>query len=237
MNPHQEAIQLRFGQWEGSRLFQWILGGNHEKRFFQGPGFTLDGDLALFHGLEQGTLGFRGGPVDLVGQQYLGEDRPGMKNETPGFLLEDRGPQDITGKHVAGELDAAEIQAQAAGQHLGQGGLADPGQVLDQQVAAGKQAGERQPDLFILAQDNLADLGHDGIELFFHSLMNNNRIGVGQPLPPDPATLTFYRRVAKKINISFNIWTSNEKQHPLHRRHPTRGHQGCPGGQSRPGNP
>ena len=46
------------------------------------------------------------------------------------------------GQHVAGELDALELQPEQAGQHMGEGGLADAGDVLDQQVATGEHAGQ-----------------------------------------------------------------------------------------------
>jgi hypothetical protein len=35
-------------------------------------GGAVDRCLALLHALEQGGLGLRGGPVDLVGQDHLG---------------------------------------------------------------------------------------------------------------------------------------------------------------------
>jgi hypothetical protein len=37
---------------------------------------------------------------------------------------------------------------------VGEGGLADPGNVFDQQVAAGEQAGEGQPQRLGLAEDD-----------------------------------------------------------------------------------
>ena len=39
-------------------------------------GVVADGDLALLHGLEQGTLHFGGGTVDFIGQHKVGEDGP-----------------------------------------------------------------------------------------------------------------------------------------------------------------
>ena len=42
--------------------------------------------------------------------------------------------------------------------------LADPGQILDQQVAAREQAGERQADLALLAEDHPAGLIDDPLE-------------------------------------------------------------------------
>jgi len=41
-------------------------------------------------------------------------------------------------------------------EHVRQRGLADSRQVLDQQVAAREQAGQRQPDLCLFAEDDLA---------------------------------------------------------------------------------
>jgi hypothetical protein len=180
-NPHEKAVQLRFRQGVSARLFQRVLSGDDKKRFFQRPGFSLNGHLALFHGFQQGTLGFGRGPVDFVGEQHLGEDRPRVEDKPPGFLFEYGSPQDVPGKHVAGELDPTKIQPEAAGQHLGQGGLTDAGPVFYEQVPAGKQAGKRKPDLLILAQDDLSDTGDNGVELFFHSSINNNHLAVGQP--------------------------------------------------------
>lgn len=52
-------------------------------------------------------------------------------------------------------------QAEQVRQGVRQGGLADPGQILDQQVPPREQAGERQPDLVFLAEDDRARGGED----------------------------------------------------------------------------
>ena len=48
------------------------------------------------------------------------------------------------------------MQAEGARQHVRERGLADARDVLDQQVAAREQAGERHADLSFLAEDDLA---------------------------------------------------------------------------------
>jgi hypothetical protein len=53
-------------------------------------------------------------------------------------------------------------------QGVGQRGLADPGHVVDQQVAAGQQAGEGEADLLVLPHHDLADLARGGMQLFKH---------------------------------------------------------------------
>ena len=128
-------------------------------------GLAVAGDLPLLHGLQQGALGFGGGPVDFVGQQHLGEDRPLVKDKGAGVLVENGTAQNITGQHVAGKLNPPELQPHAPGEHLGQRGLADAGNVLDQQVAPGKQTGQRHADLLFLAQHHLPDLANDGFKL------------------------------------------------------------------------
>ena len=49
-----------------------------------------------------------------------------------------------------------------------QRGLADAGQVFDQQVAARQQAGEGEADLLRLAEDDLFGLGDDGVQWVGH---------------------------------------------------------------------
>ena len=62
-----------------------------------------------------------------------------------------------------------EGEAERAREHVREGGLADPGQVLDQQVAACEQAGEREADLALLAEDDPAGLIDDAVERRRHA--------------------------------------------------------------------
>ena len=88
-----------------------------------------------------------------------------MEFEIAAFALIDRDAEDVGGQHVAGELDALELQAERLGQRMRQRGLAHAGQVFDQQMPARQQASERQPDLARFAEDDLFGLGDDGVQV------------------------------------------------------------------------
>ena len=70
-----EPVELRLGQRVGPFLLDRVLRGQDEERVGQPVPLAADGDLPLLHGLEQGRLGLGRGPVDLVGQDDVGEDR------------------------------------------------------------------------------------------------------------------------------------------------------------------
>ena len=74
---------------------------------------AVHGDLALAHGLQQRGLGTRRGPVDLVGQQDVGEGRAGHELEVARLLVEDADAGDVAGQQVGRTLQAAEVDAQA----------------------------------------------------------------------------------------------------------------------------
>ncbi len=141
-----------------------VLRGDDEKRARQGARFAFGGDLALLHGFEQGALGFRGGPVDFVGENQLRKDRAGQETEFAALAVEDRDAGDVGRQQVAGELDAGELQAEQAGQSMGQGSLAEAWQIFDQQVAAGKQAGCGESDFVRLAENDFVGASEHGVE-------------------------------------------------------------------------
>ena len=124
-----------------------VLRGDDEERLGQRPRLPSSGHLVFFHGLQQRALRLGRGTVDLVGQHQLAKIGPGWKWNCPSVAVEDRDAEDVGRQQVAGELDALEVQPERCGQGMRQRGLADAGHVLDQQVAARQQAGERQPDL------------------------------------------------------------------------------------------
>ena len=81
------------------------------------------------------------GAVDFVGQQHLGKDGARVKDKSFLAALVDGDTGEVAGHQVRGELHPRELQAEGAGQCVGQRGLAYPRNVVDQQVAAGEQAG------------------------------------------------------------------------------------------------
>jgi hypothetical protein len=66
-------------------------------------------------------------------------------------------PQDVRGQEIRRELDALEGEPQGLGQGQGQGGLAHAGDVLDQEVAFGENAGQGLADDGVFAFDDGAD--------------------------------------------------------------------------------
>ncbi len=69
----------------------------------------------FFHCFQQGALGFRGGAVNFISQQYLGKDGAGMKMEGMVGWFEDGNTENIRRQHIAGKLDTIELQAQTFG--------------------------------------------------------------------------------------------------------------------------
>src|SRR3546814_6956039 len=88
--------------WVGAGLFQWILGGEDEKRLGQGMRDASIADRVLLHRLEQCSLGFGRGAVELIGEQQMGEYRAALKLEvtTTGAVIffQDFGADDIAGQ-------------------------------------------------------------------------------------------------------------------------------------------
>src|SRR5262249_45930105 len=110
----------------------------------------------LVHGLEQARLRLRRGAVDLVREHDVGEERPRLEDELALGRLPDADPDHVGRQHVGGELDALEARADGAGERGGERGLAHPGHVLDENVAAGEEAHDGQPHRFRLAHEGAA---------------------------------------------------------------------------------
>ncbi len=157
-NPHQETVELGFRQRVGAQLVVRVLCGDDEKWRGQRAGLALHGDLFFLHGLQQRALCLGAGTVDLVGQQNLGEDRPGVEHKSILAALEDRHARQVAGHQVGRELDPRKLQAEGARQRMGQRGLSDTRHVLDQQVATGQQTSHAILDLGWFPSDDRVKL-------------------------------------------------------------------------------
>ena len=144
LDRHQEAVELRFGQRIGADLLDRVLRGDDEERIRQLARLAVLRDLPLLHRLEQRALRLRRRAVDLVGEHDRVEDRARMEAERLRPLVEDRHAEHVGRQEVARELDARVLEAERRRQRLRQRRLADAGDVLDQQVAAREQAGQRE---------------------------------------------------------------------------------------------
>ena len=142
-----------------------ILGGDHHERLGQRMGDPVHAHLPLLHGFEQGRLRLRRGPVQLVRQQDVGEDRAGMEDRGHPLTIEDHGADEVGGQQVGRELDPAAVQAERLGQRLGQRGLSDPREILNEEMAPGGQAGKRQAHHVALAEEHRADVRRNLTEL------------------------------------------------------------------------
>ena len=81
----------------------------------------------------------------------------GLEVEAGAAGIKNVDAREIGWQQVAGEAHPLELEAESAGKGFGQGGFAYAGQVFDQQMAAGQQAGQGQPHRLLLAQQHLAD--------------------------------------------------------------------------------
>src|SRR3954452_20595529 len=138
-------------------MLDGVLGGDDHERRGQPVGGGVDGDLTLLHGLEEGRLRLRGGAVDLVAEDDVGEDAAGPKLKGAGGPAVDGDAGDIARQEVGRELDAVPRAVDRPGQRLGQAGLADARYVLDQQMTLRYEAHQRQADRVLFAFDGLLD--------------------------------------------------------------------------------
>src|SRR5213083_1622114 len=102
---------------------------------FEGERLALERRLPFLHRLEQGGLRLRGGPVDLVRQEELGEDRTAAEDEVARLAVVHVGARDVRGQEVRGELDPPEGEAEARREGLRNQRLRQTRHVLDQEVS------------------------------------------------------------------------------------------------------
>ena len=125
-------------------MLERVLRGHDEESPRQPVAVVVDRHLPLGHRLEQRTLRSWCGPVDLVGQKDVGKHRSGPKLERPRLLVVEREAGDVGGQEIGGALDPRESAPHERGQPLRERRLAQAGRILDQEVPAGEQAGDRE---------------------------------------------------------------------------------------------
>src|SRR6266849_4354792 len=105
-DAHQKAVELRFRQGIGAVMLDRILRGDHEERLRQRERFAVDSDLCFVHGFEKRGLRARGGAIDFVGEDDVGENRAGTKFKIARFRIVDADAENIAGEQIRRELDA-----------------------------------------------------------------------------------------------------------------------------------
>ena len=118
----------------------------------------------LGHHLEQRRLDLGRGPVDLVGEDEVGEHGPELDVEGLARRPVDAGADEVGGQEVGRELEAGEGAAADPGEGLADEGLGQAGHALEQAVAARQEAHDQALDGPVLADDDLLDLEDRGLE-------------------------------------------------------------------------
>ena len=107
---------MRFGQAVSTFLFHRVLGSQYNKRLFHFIFLPIDGDLALFHHLEQSRLGFGRRTVYFIDQDNVAEQ--GLlfvKFKINRFGIENRSTEHIRRHQVGCELDARILSINSLG--------------------------------------------------------------------------------------------------------------------------
>ena len=153
-DPHDESVELCFGESVGPFQVDRILRRDDKKWRLERMGFSFDRNLAFLHSLEQGRLGFRCRAVDLVSQEELGKNRATAELEPRFTLIVQKAASDIAGKQVRRELNSLEGKVQRLTQETCDQRLRQPGIILDQDMPVGENAGEQLPQDIVFPDDN-----------------------------------------------------------------------------------
>ena len=127
MQLQHEAIDLRLGERVRPFLLDRILRREHEERLLEHVRRAPDRDLLLLHCLEERGLHLRRRAIDLVGENDVREDRPLLRAELAGLLIEDLRAEHVGGEQIRGELDALEARVDRFGERLHRERLREPG--------------------------------------------------------------------------------------------------------------
>jgi DNA-binding Lrp family transcriptional regulator len=105
-----------------------------------------------------------GAPVDLVGEDEVGEHGAELDPERLARRPVDAGADEVRGDEVGRELDAGERAADGGRHRLDGEGLGQAGDALDEAVATCQQAHEHPLEQPVLAHDDLLGLEEDALE-------------------------------------------------------------------------
>ena len=121
-------------------------------------GYTIHGNLMLFHYFQKGRLGFGTGTVDFIRQHDLAHDSAFFEFHFTCLEIDQRETGHVRRHEVGCELNPAEGTVQRTSQGAGQRGFTDTGNVLNQYVAFAEQGNERIFNGFFLTDNSLADV-------------------------------------------------------------------------------
>ena len=184
-----EAVELGFRQRIGAFELDRVLRREDVERLFELIRAALDGDAVLLHRFEQRRLRLRRRAVDFVGEDDVGEDRPGREHHLPAagrrVFLDDVGAGDVGRHQVGRELDARELQLEHARQRVNQQRLGQPRHADDEAVPADEERQQHQLNRVTLTDDELLELRRQS---------DRGRASSDRPTPRHQGTR--YRRLA-----------------------------------------
>ena len=93
----KNQVELRFRKRKGAVILSRVLRRNHHERLLQRMGLIVHRNLRLTHRFQQAALCFRGRPIDLVGEDDVGENRTRHEFKRLLLAVEDRDADDIGG--------------------------------------------------------------------------------------------------------------------------------------------
>ncbi len=154
LQAQEEAVELRFRERERPLQLDRVLGGDDEKGPRELHRHPLDRQLALLHRFEERCLRAGRRPVDLVREDYLGDQRAFAKDEFAEFLVVVVDPRDVRGHQVGRELDAPEAATERSRDRPRERRLAGAGHLFEEDVALAEKRHQGEPDDLRLADDD-----------------------------------------------------------------------------------
>ncbi len=124
----------------------------------------IDRHLPFSHRFKQRALRPRGRSIDLIGQQHIGEDRPGTEFKLPRLGIENRKSGDVAGKQIRGTLDAAEPSADGGGEGFCKRGFSKPRKIIKENVPSRQHTGQEMLHHLRFAQQHSVQLGAQSVQ-------------------------------------------------------------------------
>ena len=131
-----------------------VLRRQHHERFVENRGAIAESHLPLLHDLEERRLHLGRGPVDLVGEEHLGEDRALASDEPLLVLVVDQRADEIGRQKVGSELNTLKVEVDHLRQRLDGQRLRQARDALEQNVSARQERDQETIEHRVLADDH-----------------------------------------------------------------------------------
>src|SRR6185437_10030794 len=206
----EKTVELRLRQRVSSFKLNRILCGEHGKKFRKVMRNAVNGDLAFFHGFQQGRLCAWRHAVHFVCQKHVSEKRAAVERKSARGKVEYVAPDDVSRHQVRGALHPPKFKIKQAGEALDHQSLGDARYALKQSVPATENRKKALVDQFLLPDNDFSQfispvLQHSGHVLHEESSpvrVSNSACGGSVPGPvpaqllhlvrPAPARPQFY---------------------------------------------